>query len=248
MSSKITFDAGSEYCGTSYAAKMLDLSVGTVQSLVEKGELVAWKTQGGHRRISIQSVRDFQRRNNYITKSHLVSGQRLKVMVVEDEDLTRQMLSDHFQQWDLPLDPSFFSSAMTALLDWPQLQPQVLITDLRMPGLDGFELIRTLHDHPRYAQMVVVVVTALSPQQIAAGGYARWCSIDAQTHRHGLAQGLFECLGQHGANGQATGRIGAHARHVKRRRAVGRAGGFTHGPDGKAFYAWGLFTLSLSCH
>jgi len=65
MSNKITFDAGSEYCGTSYAAKMLDLSVGTVQSLVEKGELVAWKTQGGHRRISIQSVRDFQRRNNY---------------------------------------------------------------------------------------------------------------------------------------------------------------------------------------
>ena len=162
MSNKITFDAGSEYCGTSYAAKMLDLSVGTVQSLVEKGELVAWKTQGGHRRISIQSVRDFQRRNNYISKSHLVSGQRLKVMVVEDEDLTRQMLSDHFQQWDLPLDPSFFSSAMTALLDWPQLQPQVLITDLRMPGLDGFELIRTLHDHPRYAQMVVVVVTTPS--------------------------------------------------------------------------------------
>ena len=170
MSNKITFDAGSEYCGTSYAAKMLDLSVGTVQSLVEKGELVAWKTQGGHRRIYIQSVRDFQRRNNYITKSNLVSGQRLKVMVVEDEDLTRQMLSDHFQQWDLPLDPSFFSSAMTALLDWPQLQPQVLITDLRMPGLDGFELIRTLHDHPRCAQMVVVVVTALSPQEIEEEG------------------------------------------------------------------------------
>jgi excisionase family DNA binding protein len=170
MGNKVNFDAGSEYCGTSYAAKMLDLSVGTVQSLVEKNELLAWKTQGGHRRISIQSVRDFQRRNNYINKSHLTTGQRLKVMVVEDEDLTRQMLSDHFQQWDLPLDPSYFSSALMALLDWPHFQPQVLITDLRMPGLDGFELIRTLHSHPRYGQMVVVVVTALTPEQIAAEG------------------------------------------------------------------------------
>jgi len=32
MGNKVNFDAGSEYCGTSYAAKMLDLSVGTVQS------------------------------------------------------------------------------------------------------------------------------------------------------------------------------------------------------------------------
>ena len=202
MNSKITFDAGSEYCGTSYAAKMLDLSVGTVQSLVEKGELVAWKTQGGHRRISIQSVRDFQRRNNYITKSHLVSGQRLKVMVVEDEDLTRQMLSDHFQQWDLPLDPSFFSSAMTALLDWPQLQPQVLITDLRMPGLDGFELIRTLHDHPRYTQMVVVVVTALTPQEIAAeGGLPEGVQLMHKPIDMGWLRGYFQamfCLRQGG--------------------------------------------------
>lgn len=31
---------------------MLGLSVGTVQSLVERGELEAWKTQGGHRRIA----------------------------------------------------------------------------------------------------------------------------------------------------------------------------------------------------
>ena len=30
------------YCGTSYAAKMLGISVGTVQSLVEKNELKAW--------------------------------------------------------------------------------------------------------------------------------------------------------------------------------------------------------------
>ena len=46
------------YCGTSYAAKMLGISVGTVQGLVEKNDLKAWKTQGGHRRISLQSIHD----------------------------------------------------------------------------------------------------------------------------------------------------------------------------------------------
>ena len=41
-----------DYCGTSDAAKLLGLSVATVQSLVEKGEIEAWKTLGGHRRIA----------------------------------------------------------------------------------------------------------------------------------------------------------------------------------------------------
>ena len=31
-----------DYCGTSYAARLLGLSVATVQSLVEKGEIEAW--------------------------------------------------------------------------------------------------------------------------------------------------------------------------------------------------------------
>ena len=48
------------YCGTSYAAKLLRVSVGTVQNLVESSSLKAWKTQGGHRRISLQSIQEYQ--------------------------------------------------------------------------------------------------------------------------------------------------------------------------------------------
>ena len=36
MSHKAIPDTSDEYCGTSYAAKLLNLSVGTVQTLVEK--------------------------------------------------------------------------------------------------------------------------------------------------------------------------------------------------------------------
>jgi excisionase family DNA binding protein len=61
------------YCGTSYAAKMLGISVGTVQGLVEKGDLKAWKTQGGHRRISLQSIHDYQRRHN-LAPASMIQG------------------------------------------------------------------------------------------------------------------------------------------------------------------------------
>ncbi|MBY0521377.1 MAG: helix-turn-helix domain-containing protein, partial [Sphingomonas sp.] len=39
------------YCTTRDAAKILGVSVRSVQVWVEKGLLRAWKTEGGHRRV-----------------------------------------------------------------------------------------------------------------------------------------------------------------------------------------------------
>jgi len=158
------------YCGTSYAAKMLGISVGTVQGLVEKNDLKAWKTQGGHRRISLQSIQDYQRRHNLAPASMMQSEARLRVLVVEDDDNTRLMLQAQFEQWGLPLDAVMYACAMEALLDMPSLQPQVLLTDLRMPNVDGFELLRTLSMHTLFNNMTVVAMTGMSLDEVRMKG------------------------------------------------------------------------------
>ncbi|MEY4438561.1 MAG: hypothetical protein RIQ36_25 [Pseudomonadota bacterium] len=158
------------YCGTSYAAKMLGISVGTVQGLVEKNDLKAWKTQGGHRRISLQSIQDYQRRHNLAPASMMQGEDRLRVLVVEDDESTRLMLQANFDQWGLPLDAVMYSSAMEALLDMPSLQPQVLLTDLKMPNVDGFEFLKTLSAHNLFSSLAVVVMTGMSPHDVQAKG------------------------------------------------------------------------------
>ena len=158
------------YCGTTYAAKLLGMSVGTVQTLVEKGELQAWKTQGGHRRISMQSIYDYQRRHNMAPISLLRSEDRLRVMVVDDDESTRLMLQAQFDQWNAPLDVTLYGSAMEALLDMFSMQPDVLLTDLRMPHVDGFEFLRTLSEHSVFQKLAVVVITGLSAEDVAQKG------------------------------------------------------------------------------
>jgi excisionase family DNA binding protein len=158
------------YCGTSYAAKMLGISVGTVQGLVEKNDLKAWKTQGGHRRISLQSIQDYQRRHNLAPASLMQGEDRLRVLVVEDDDNTRLMLQANFDQWGLPLDAVMYASAMEALLDMPSLQPQVLLTDLNMPNVDGFEFLKTLSSHALFNSLAVVVISGLTPEQVREKG------------------------------------------------------------------------------
>ncbi|NBO42227.1 MAG: response regulator [Betaproteobacteria bacterium] len=170
MSHKAIPDSSDEYCGTSYAAKLLNLSVGSIQSLVEKNELTAWKTQGGHRRISIQSIYEYQNRANISPKAQSHQGKFLKVMVVEDDDNTRAMYQAHFDAWDLPLDAILQASAIEALLDISVVNPQVLLTDLRMPGIDGVAMLRQLSAHPQYAHMSVIVITGLNEAEIKAYG------------------------------------------------------------------------------
>ncbi|MGD9786945.1 MAG: helix-turn-helix domain-containing protein [Sulfuricellaceae bacterium] len=44
------------FCSTTEAARILGVSIRTVQAWVDKGALTAWKTVGGHRRVLLESV------------------------------------------------------------------------------------------------------------------------------------------------------------------------------------------------
>ncbi|WP_419894875.1 helix-turn-helix domain-containing protein, partial [Pseudomonas aeruginosa] len=45
-----------EICSTTEAAERLGMAVRSVQLMVDRGELQAWKTPGGHRRILRSSL------------------------------------------------------------------------------------------------------------------------------------------------------------------------------------------------
>jgi excisionase family DNA binding protein len=159
-----------DFCGTFYAAKMLGLSVGTVQALVEKNELSAWKTQGGHRRISMQSIQDYQRRHLKMTVATEGTPWRLKLMVVDDDPVLLSVIQASLDQWNLPVDCNAMTSAMEALIDMNTLKPDVLFSDLVMPGVDGFELLRTLRSNIAFSDMIFVAMTALDDDEIAKRG------------------------------------------------------------------------------
>lgn len=160
-----------DYCGTSYAASLLGLSVATVQSLVEKGEIEAWKTMGGHRRIALQSIQNYLGKNS---RQRLVTQadpqNRLRVLLVEDDEPTRELYQLEFESWNLPIDCTWMASAMEALMDIASMRPDLLITDLSMPGVDGFEMLKALKRNQELAYMQVVVISALPRQAFDSRG------------------------------------------------------------------------------
>ena len=167
INSKDKFD---NYCGTSYAAKFLNVSIGTIQRLVETQSLKAWKTEGGHRRISVQSLREYQYVNKLKGTDSFFNDSGMRVLVVEDDEQSRLMYQSYFDRWNLPLSVIMYASASEALLDMLTTQPHVLLLDLNMPDMDGFKFIKTIRDHKFFSTLPIVVMTGLSVQEILDRG------------------------------------------------------------------------------
>jgi excisionase family DNA binding protein len=183
------------YCGTSYAAKLLRVSVGTVQNLVESNSLRAWKTQGGHRRISLQSIHEYQIAHKLDSSSWHTSDANLRVLVVEDDENSRLMYQAYFDRWLLPLDVVMYASAIEALLDMPAMQPQVLLTDLKMPNMDGFQFIKTLREHKLFLTLPIIAITGLTKEQIdQKGGLPRDVQLLQKPIDMDWLRGFFEAL------------------------------------------------------
>ncbi len=160
-----------DYCGTTYAAKLLGLSVATVQSLVEKGEIEAWKTLGGHRRLSLRAINAYLQKNSpQLAPADADPRSRLSVLVVEDDEATCELYRAQFEEWDMAVDCSFMPSALEALMDIASMRPDLLITDLNMPGVDGMEMLRALKRNQQLLAMQILVISGLSREAVRERG------------------------------------------------------------------------------
>lgn len=100
-----------QYVTTSWVARELGLSIGTVQNLVSTGKLPAIRTQGGHRRILRSSVHEYRTARGYTSSAHLeifpARGKMIGIMHKPDDVqfLSQEAWDDKLIRWlQHPLD------------------------------------------------------------------------------------------------------------------------------------------------
>ncbi|KXB31652.1 excisionase [Dechloromonas denitrificans] len=162
--------ADSEFLSTRQAALRLGVSLGTVQNMVESGALEAWKTAGGHRRIPTASVEAMLARRRTLTPSVQESGGQLDVLIAEDDPTLQALYRATFEHWNLPIKLRLVNNGFEGLMQVGQNAPDILIADLMMPGMDGFEMIRHLRANPDLARMDIIVVSAIDREEVLHKG------------------------------------------------------------------------------
>jgi len=164
------------FCTTTEAAALLGISVGTVQLWVESGVLEAWKTSGGHRRVLRDSIDRLLRRPfepaEKTEQELLTPGDpaRLNVLVVDDDINLLRLYEANMARWPGKPEVMTLRNAFTALIRIGRSKPHLLILDLHMPGIDGFNMLRVLQQAPEARGIRTVVVSGLEAATIAERG------------------------------------------------------------------------------
>lgn len=153
------------------AARVLGLAVRSVQLMVDRGELEAWKTPGGHRRISLASVQQWQARSGAgpaaaaPAPAPQAPARSPVVLLIEDslhfQNLVRLLVAQHQPQTSLHVA----GDGVAGLVMCGQLQPDVLLIDIMLPGIDGATLITSLRTQAGFDPQRLIVITSLDEAQ-----------------------------------------------------------------------------------
>ncbi|SCK25560.1 HD domain-containing phosphohydrolase [Vogesella sp. LIG4] len=91
-----------------------------------------------------------------------------KILVVDDEpnnlQLLRQVLREHYQL-------CFATDGETALAAAEQQRPDMVLLDIMMPGMDGYEVCRRLKRNAAIGHIPVIFITAMSESEDEARGF-----------------------------------------------------------------------------
>ncbi|HEX8080001.1 MAG TPA: response regulator [Jatrophihabitans sp.] len=91
-----------------------------------------------------------------------------RLLVVEDDDDIRALFSATLHR--AGYQPRVASSGQQALDQADELVPDLVISDVSMPGLSGLDVCRALKSQPRTAATVVLLISALSTEQDREAG------------------------------------------------------------------------------
>src|SRR5437879_2007182 len=91
---------------------------------------------------------------------HVLGLQGASVVIVDDQETARFLLDEMIRGIDPGIETSLFASGIEALAWLEQREPDLVITDHRMPGMTGVQLTSGLRQRRHLRHTPVMVITA----------------------------------------------------------------------------------------
>jgi two-component system sensor histidine kinase/response regulator len=82
-----------------------------------------------------------------------------RVMVVDDDAGYARLLVDCFS--GLGFEVLYVESGALALAAVAGFHPEIILLDIRMPEMDGFEVCQSIRKNPQYASIIIIMLTSV---------------------------------------------------------------------------------------
>jgi excisionase family DNA binding protein len=134
----------------------------TLWKYVKAGEIKTFKTPGGQYRILKTDLEDFMK-NKGIYPYALEAPAEKRVLVVDDDPKIRKLLKRVLGSNGYQLD--YAADGFEAGIKTMKFQPHLVILDLFMPKIDGFEVCERLKKNPDTASTKILAISGMDTEE-----------------------------------------------------------------------------------
>jgi len=130
----------------------------TVQNWIKRKKLKAFKTPGGHRRVRREDLISFMKEFGMPFPEGFSQNPPL-VMIVDDESDILDMLEDMLKSGGENISVVKAQSGVVALLMIGEFKPDLLILDIMMPGMNGFDVCQKIKSSRSTQNIKIVAIS-----------------------------------------------------------------------------------------
>ncbi len=147
------------YYKTREVAEMLMVSAITVRNWVRSGKLNAERTLGGHRRFLHRDILRFAEENGLKLMNQ--DDDKLRILIVDDDVELGNYLLDLMDMVSTDTEVKVANDGFVAGGLIQTFSPDVVLLDLIMPGVDGFQVCKAIKQDASTRNIRIVAMTAL---------------------------------------------------------------------------------------
>jgi len=141
-------------------AEVCRVSKKTVLNWIYDGGLKAFTTYGGHYRVWPANVKKFLDQTGMDIPFEFVDDRTTSVLIIDDDADYSRMLKSAIKT-DLPhVEVTTTDDGYEGLVMIGEMKPQLVILDIRMPKVDGLQVLELLKNRRNEHEMKVLVVSA----------------------------------------------------------------------------------------
>ena len=156
MSSNVTYK---KPLSVGQAAAICRVSKKTVLNWIYEGALKAFTTYGGHYRIWPVNLKKFLDSAGMDIPFEFVDDTATHILIIDDERPYSQMLKSVISA-ELPsVEITTTEDGYEGLLLIGEMKPQLVILDLKMPKIDGMEVLELLRKRKAEHEMRILIVS-----------------------------------------------------------------------------------------
>ncbi len=151
------------YLTSNDVAVMMMVSSTTVRQWSQSGSLIAHITPGGHRRFLRRDVERFAMNKGMTLQA--ANNDRLRILIVDDDvQFTRfivELLTMNIEIVEIEVAHDGFDAGQKVRV----FEPDIILLDLIMPGLDGFEVCQRLKSHPTTKSIRIIAISGFDSKE-----------------------------------------------------------------------------------